>query len=141
MLTVMWSRADDKANKDDPLAKDLELLQGKWELMHGDDGQGGATLRSVKEIKGNRETLRRYDAKSGKQTREQSVDFTLAASGTVHVCTFYPVGGDAAKGQSFIYKVDAENFFDVPGLLQGDTFRNYQAKPTVWHWKRVKETQ
>ena len=26
----------------------------------------------------------------------------------------------------------------VAGLLHGDAYRNYQASPTVWHWKKVK---
>ena len=140
-VSVMWLRAEDKPAADDPLAEDLKLLQGKWELFHGDDGKGGPTLHSVKEIKGNRETLRRYDVKTEKVLREHSVDLALTASGSVRVCTFYAVDGDPKNGASFVYKVDAENFYDVPGLLQGDTYRNYQDKPSVWHWKKVKETK
>ena len=139
-VCVMWAPAQDKP-ADDPLAKDLQLLQGKWELLHGNDGQGGPTLRSIKEISGNRETLRRYEVKTEKLVREHSVDFALTASGDVRVCTFYAVGGDPKNGASFLYKVDAENFYDVPGLLHGDAYRNYQDTPTVWHWKKVKETQ
>jgi hypothetical protein len=136
---VTLSQAQDNKPQDDVLAKDLQLLQGKWELLHGNDGKGAPTTRSVKEIKGNQETLRRYDAKSGKMTREHSVDFTLTSSGSVRVFTFYSVGGDPKQGSSFVYKVDAENFYDIPGLLHGDTYRNYQESPTVWHWKKVKE--
>ena len=128
--------AQDKAPNDDPLAQDLKLLQGKWELLHGN---GGPTLRSVKEIEGNRETLRRYDAKSGKLIREHTVEFVLSRSGDVRVFTFYSVGGDAKQGQSFVYKVDGQSFYDIPGLLQGDNYRNYQESPIVWHWKKVKE--
>jgi hypothetical protein len=131
--------AQDKAPNDDPLVQDLKLLQGKWELLHGNEGKGAPTLRSVKEIEGNRETLRRYDAKSGKRMREHTVEFILSRSGDVRVFTFYSVGGDPKQGQSFVYKVDAENFYDIPGLLHGDTYRNYQESPTVWHWKKVKE--
>jgi len=127
-----------KEPKDEALAQDLKLLQGQWELLHGNDAPGGPTLRSVKEIEGNRETLRRYDVKSGKLLREHTVEFTLARSGDVRVFTFYGVGGNPKQGQSFVYKVDGESFYDVPGLLQGDTYRNYQESPTVWHWKRVK---
>src|SRR6476620_10697786 len=61
------SQAQGKADED-PLAADLKLLQGKWELVHGNEGKGAPTIRSVKEIKGNRETLRRYNLKSGKVT-------------------------------------------------------------------------
>ena len=136
---VTLSHAQDDKPQDDPLARDLELLQGKWELLHGNEGKGAATILSVKEIKGNRETLRRYDVKTGKLTREHSVDFTLSSSGSVRVFTFYGVGGDPKQGQSFVYKLDADNFYDIPGVLQGDTYRNYQDRPSVWHWKKVKE--
>lgn len=121
----------------DVLAEDLKLLQGKWELALGNDGAGRPTLYSVKEIAGNRETLRRYDGKTGKKIREHAVDFTLSQTGGVRVFTFYPVGGDPKQGQSFVYKVDADNFYDVAGLLQGDGYRNYQATPAVWRWKRI----
>jgi hypothetical protein len=134
------ARAQEDKPADDVLAHDLELLQGKWELLHGNEGKGEPTIRSIKEIKGNQETLRRYDVKTGKLTREHSVDFTLTRSGDVRVFTFYSVGGDSKQGQSFIYKVDAGNFYDIPGLLQGDDYRNYQETPRVWHWKRVKQS-
>ena len=138
-VCVVLSQAQDAKPGDDVLKEDLKLLQGKWEMLHGNEGQGEPTIRSVKEIEGNRETLRRYNIKSGKMTHEHSVDFTLASSGNVRVFTFYPVGGDPKQGMSFVYKVDADNFYDVPGLLTGDTFRNYQQTPKVWHWKRIKE--
>jgi hypothetical protein len=136
---VSLAQAEDPKSDADPLAHDLELLQGKWELMHGNEGKGAPTIQSIKEIKGNRETLRRYDVKTGKVTREHSVDFILSNSGSVRVFTFYAVDGDPKLGQSFIYKVDADNFYDIPGLLQADTYRNYQDRPSVWHWKKVKE--
>ena len=123
----------------DVLSDDLQLLQGKWELLQGSDGAGGPAFYSVKEIVGNRETLRRYDGKTGKKIREHEVEFTLSLSGDVRVCTFYGVGGNAKQGQSFIYKVDGETFYDVSGLLQGDAYRNYQDTPVVWRWKRIED--
>lgn len=125
--------------EEDPTAADLKLLQGQWELFHGNEGKGAPTIRSVKEIVGNRETLRRYDIATGKVLREHSVDFKLTRSGSVNVFTFYAVGGDPKNGGSFVYKVDNENFYDIPGLLTGNEFRNYQANPVIWHWTRVKE--
>ena len=38
---------------------------------------------------------------------------------------------------SFVYKVDKDNFYDIPGLLYGDKFRNYQDRSNIWHWKRL----
>lgn len=141
ILSALVSQAQEKKAEADPLADDLKLLQGKWELTHGKDAAGQPTLHSVKEIKGNEETLRRYDAKTGKMTSEHTVAFALSQSGDVRVFTFYPLGGDPKQGASFVYKVDAESFYDIPGLLHGDTYRNYQPSPTIWHWKRVKETK
>lgn len=134
----MPTQAQD-ARPADGLAEDLRLLQGKWEMLHGNDGAGGPALYSVKEIAGNRETLRRYDAKTGKKIREHEVEFTLSASGDVRIFTFYGVGGDPKQGLSFIYKVDAKNFYDIPGLLQGDAHRNYQDTPNVFRWKRIED--
>ena len=133
------AKPEDSKSDEDVLAQDLKLLQGQWEMLHGNEGRGEPTIRSVKEIEGNRETLRRYDARTGQLTHEHSVEFTLSRSGDVRVCTFYSVGGDAKDGLSFVYKVDAENFYDIPGLLDGDKYRNYQQMPRLWHWKRVKK--
>ncbi len=127
--------ADDAADKD--LAADLVLLQGSWELLHGNEGKGPANTRSVKTIEGNIETLRRYGIKSGKLGHEHSVEFKLSKSGSVRVFTFYGVGGSPKHGESYVYKVDKNNFFDIPGLLHGGEYRNYQSHPKVWHWKRV----
>jgi len=135
---------DDKPPEEQPaadvLAQDLKLLQGTWEMLHGNEGRGAPTIRSVKQIEGNRETLRRYDARTGQLTHEHSVELVLGRSGDVRVCTFYAAGGDPKRGLSFVYKVDAENLYDIPGLLGGD-YRNYQQTPKVWHWRRVKETK
>lgn len=119
------SKIDDKE-----LAADLNMLQGSWELMHG-------KTRSVKTIEGNKETLRRYDAKTGELRSEHSVTFELSKSGAVRVFTFYLQPG--GPSMSFVYKVDKDNFYDIPGLLHGDKFRNYQKRPSIWHWKRLAE--
>lgn len=136
----LMSTADDTEAVDQELAGDLKLLQGTWELVHGNEGKGRPTTRSVKTIVGNQETLRRYSIKTGKLVREHSVEFKLSKSGNVRVMTFYRVGGSPEQGLSYVYKVNEENFWDIPGLLQGGLYRNYQDTPTIWHWKRVRET-
>ena len=137
LMTSLQAQAD-KA-EGDAIAGDFKLIQGKWELFHGNEGKGPPTVRTVKEVNGNRETLRRYIIATDKMFHEHSMEFTLSTSGNVRVFTFYPVGGNPKEGQSYVYKVDAENFYDIPGLLHGDDYRNYQETPTIWHWKRVKE--
>ena len=134
------TRADDGTNETDKdLVADLALLQGTWELLHGNQGKTPATTRSVKTIKGNTETLRRYSIETGKLKHEHSVEFELSKSGSVRVFTFYAPGGSPENGLSYVYKVDKNNFFDIPGLLHGDRYDNYLPKPKVWQWKRVVE--
>lgn len=136
------SFAQETANETNKeLEADLALLQGTWELLHGNEGKGSPNTRSTKTISGNTETLRRFKIATGEMTREHSVEFELSKSGSVHVFTFYAPGGSSENGVSYVYKVDKNNFFDIPGLLHGDQYRNYQKKPQVWHWKRVDEQQ
>lgn len=141
-LTLIARAQDDKAVEQAPdkdIAADWKLLQGTWELIHGNEGKGRPTVRTLKTIEGNKETLRRYAIDTGKMVHEHSVELQLTKSGSVRVCTFYGVGGSPDDGQSFVYRVDKENFWDIPGVLQGDEYRNYQPEPTVWHWRRVDE--
>lgn len=128
-----------KLTEDKEIAADWKLLQGSWELLHGNEGKGRPTIRTTKTIEGNKETLRRFAVDTGKMVHEHSVELQLSKSGDVRVCTFYGIGGSPDDGMSFVYKVDEENFWDIPGILQGDDYRNYQKDPTVWHWKRVVE--
>ncbi len=134
----LMSDAQEADKLDQELEADLKLLQGSWELHHGNEGKGRPNTRSVKTIEGNRETLRRYSVQTGKLIREHSVEFKLSRSGSVRVITFYRVGGSPEQGLSYVYKVNEENFWDIPGLLQGGEYRNYQNNPTIWHWKRVR---
>ena len=139
LMTGLGSAAS-AADDDDPdLVADLKLLQGSWELLHGNEGKGPPTIRSVKTIVGNIETLRRFSIETGQMLHEHSVEIALSKTGDVRVATFFRAGGNKQNGLSYIYKVDEGNFYDIPGLLHGADFRNYQEKPTIWHWKRVKE--
>ena len=131
--------AQEKPKTDPELAADLKLLQGSWEMQHGNEGKGRPNTRSVKTIEGNKETLRRYSVATGKQVHEHSVEFKLSKSGSVRVMTFFREGGSPEQGLSYVYKVDQENFWDIPGLLQAGEYRNYQDQPTIWHWKKVKD--
>lgn len=135
-----WAADEDYADIPE-LAADLKLLQGKWEMIHRREGSGPPNLRSTKEISGRKETLRRFELDSGKLIYEHTVEIALSKSGNVHVVTFHAVGGKPDDGLSGIYKVDAENLFDVPGLLQGKEYRNYAPTPTVFHWRRAKEEE
>ncbi len=139
VTAAFLAHAEEPQPIDKGLAADLKLLQGSWELVPGDQDKDLLTIRSVKTIEGNTETLRRYNIETNTLTGEHSVEFKLTKSGNVHVFTFYGVGGTPERGMSYVYKVDEENFWDIPGLLRGDDYQNYLPKPTLWHWKRVVE--
>ena len=135
--TVACFAQEADENVDKELAADLKLLQGSWELMHGNEGKGAPTVQSIKVIDGNKETLRRFNAKTGVLLHEHSVQIKLSKSGHVRVMTFFPVGGSPEQGLSYVYKLDKDDFYDIPGLLHGDEYRNYQNEPKIWHWKRL----
>lgn len=123
----------------DPGIDDLKLLQGSWELRHGNEGKGAPTLRSVKTIVGNRETLRRYSIPTGKLLSERTTEFELTKSGPVRIFTFHPVGAEPKSGFSYVYKVNNNEFYDVTGLLHGIEYRDYSDAPSIWRWTRVIE--
>lgn len=140
LVSVVSGFAAEDVKPDVALAKDMELLQGGWEMRHGNEGKGEPTIRSTKLILGNRETLRRYSIASGELLSEKTVEFKLSRSGPVRVFTFYPVGGDAESGLSFVYKVDENEFYDTTGLLHGTEYRDYSSVPTTWRWTRASKT-
>ena len=134
MLFALATRSMPAApsSEQDDLAADLKLLQGSWELVTQTEGLNAPTMRSVKTIEGNRETVKRYRLPSGEQATEQTVEFKLSKNGDVRVFTFFPVGGTAAEGKSYVYRVDHDSFYDVPGLLDDKRYDNYQVLPKVW---------
>ena len=92
--------------------------------------------------------MRRFSVATGKKTHEHSVAFRLSKSGDVRVMTFYPVGGSPENGLSYVYRIDEDNFWDIPGLLQGANLiahesdqRRYHDSDTVAHQGRQLEAQ
>ena len=116
--------------EDQELAHDFESVQGTWEMF-------GRTIRNVKIIKGNQETIRRYKIETEEMVHEHSVEFQLSKTGDVRVFTFYGIGGAPDQGWSYVYKVDEDSFWEAPGLLQGSKYRNSRDEPVVFQWKRV----
>ncbi|MEQ9067849.1 MAG: hypothetical protein RLO18_14050, partial [Gimesia chilikensis] len=143
LLTVapLAVQADEepRTSKNDPeLQEDLKKLQGTWELYHGNELKGAPNTRSVKMIEGNIETMRRYNLQ-GKLAREWQVEFILQKDGDLKIFTFYPVGGKPGQGASFLYRIQGDRFFDVPGMFTGEKYRNYLREPAFWVWNRVKD--
>jgi hypothetical protein len=124
-----------------PDGGDLDRLQGKWERELTEENTKAGLRRVIKEIKGNKETVAFY-GEGDKLQRRQTVDFRLERNGDVHVFTYFNfevTDGDGAgtKRQasvSYVYRVDLEFFFEVTGLLPGQT----EQPVAVFRWKRVK---
>ncbi len=72
----------------------------------------------------NRETLTRFSMATGKKIHEHTVEFRVTKSDAIHAMTFLGVGGKPHKGLPYVDKVDEQNFWNIPGLLQGKDCRN-----------------
>ena len=122
------------------IAKDLELYQGAWELLHG-GGDNGPTTRSVKTINGNKSKVQRYDIDTGKLLRQHDSTFELAIEGGVRVHRYriHREGGGGISS-SFIYKVDEDHFYEVNGFLLANEQERFQFKPNLVRWKRIAES-
>jgi hypothetical protein len=122
-------------------ASDIDRLQGQWERELTAENTKDGFRRIIKEIKGNKETVTFY-GEGDKLLRKQTVDFRLEKNGEIHVFTYFNfevTDGDGAgtKRQapvSYVYRVDLEYFFEVTGLLPGQT----QQPVAIFRWKRVK---
>lgn len=137
-LAVQADEEPRTSENDPELQEDLKKLQGTWELYHGNELKGAPTIRSVKMIKGNIETMRRYNLQ-GKLAREWQVEFILQKDGDLKIFTYYPVGGKPGQGASFLYRIQGDRFFDVPGMFSEKKYRNYLREPAFWVWNRVKD--
>ncbi|QDT79383.1 hypothetical protein Mal35_28410 [Gimesia maris] len=126
------------SENDAELKEDLKKLQGTWELYHGNELKGPPNTRSVKIIEGNTETMQRYNLQ-GNMVREWQVEFILQKDGDLKIFTYYPVGGKPGQGASFLYRIQGDRFYDVPGMFTGEKYRNYLREPAFWIWHRVKE--
>lgn len=136
---VVQADEEPRTSENDPeLQEDLKKLQGMWELYHGNELKGAPNTRSVKMIEGNIETMRRYNLQ-GKLAREWQVEFILQKDGDLKIFTYYPVGGKPGQGASFLYRIQGDRFFDVPGMFTGEKYRNYLREPAFWVWNRVKD--
>ena len=126
------------SENDAELKEDLKKLQGTWELYHGNELKGPPNTRSVKIIEGNMETMQRYNLQ-GNMVREWQVEFILQKDGDLKIFTYYPVGGKPGQGASFLYRIQGDRFYDVPGMFTGEKYRNYLREPAFRIWHRVKE--
>jgi serine/threonine protein kinase len=135
----MGAARSEKAKEEAWPVSDLKLLQGKWETTEG--SAVGEAARSVKEIKGNKETVTWYDRK-GAVLRSRRVVIRLAKSGTAKTFSFseMEILDGPNKGQmlnetgTYIYALDKDTFYEANGLMQGDG-----GPPSFSVWKRVRQ--
>lgn len=128
------------------LEQDLAMLQGKWErepAEYDEPPRPSDAERSVKEIKGNRETITYYGA-DGKVIRATAADFRLEESGRVKLYTYsnWRVTAGEGKGKtvagpkSYIYRLKEDRVYEGHDLL---TDADPETRPKVQVWKRVGE--
>ena len=127
----------DESETKKAIAKDLKLYQGTWELLP--TAANSLKYRSVKTIKGNTSTIRRYDIDTGELVREHTSTFELLIDGGVRVNRFR-IGTGRGRGFAYIYKVDDQYFYEATGLLQKDEYRTYTREPKLFRWKRTADS-
>jgi hypothetical protein len=118
--------------------QELASVQGKWKRTVKTDG---GILTLVKEHVGNKTTLSILDPNDGILAVKSS-EFRLELDGKVRVFTYFnnlftagPQAGQADKAfKSYIYRVHGDTFFEIHGMLKGDS-----GPPTVFTWQRVNE--
>jgi hypothetical protein len=118
--------------------QDLALVQGIWTNTYR---TGGSTIRAVRRIEGNRETLTRYAG--DRVVSAASVAFRLERRKDVKIFTFFnlEVTEGPQKGhkdpteQSYLYHVDHDSFTEVWGLIEGDLHA-----PEMIVWRRAEGT-
>lgn len=114
---------------------DLLRLQGEWEMKIQ---QGDVTIRIVKSVKGNLETVRRYQ---GEQLiHEHVVEFELIETDSVKLMrwkngrvTKGPNAGQKMADGQFIYRLEGDQWLSVFGFLKGE-----QRPPGIEAFSRVK---
>jgi hypothetical protein len=126
-LLGMGVRAQDDRGGGDPLKKDAEALQGRWERVLTTDTNNalGKAKRAVKEIKGNRETVTWY-GDNDEVIRCHRVTFKLSESGKVRVFTYSDMEVRDETGNwtkvaatgSYVYRIDNDQFYEANGFLQ-----------------------
>jgi hypothetical protein len=125
-------------NDEAMLKQDLARLQGTWEIR---GRMQGRWVRSVQAIQGNQSTVTRYD-ENGKVLAAHTAQFALSRDGRVRLFTFWNQeftagpnkGKTRAERRSFVYRVDANTFYEARGLLVDEP-----ESPGLNLWKRAGE--
>src|SRR5438067_1297468 len=139
---AMQASAQDKKDAGDPLKKDAELLQGKWErVMTTDTSALGKAKRAVKEFKGDKETVTWYNDKD-EVIRSHRVTFKLSECGKLRIYNYtdMEILDGPGKGQkvdlnnSYIYRVGEDSLVETAGFFQDELPLCSFAR-----WKKIEE--
>lgn len=114
-------------------------VEGTWERFHTDPN--GKTIRAVKEHKDGR-TTHTVTTEQGEILSQHESRYELQSGEQVHIFTFLAaaitggpnIGQKVAGRYSYAYRVERDTFYEVRGILTGDT-----SPPAVIVWKRVRE--
>lgn len=123
--------------KGDTLKEDMTKIQGKWERTFTVDGKA---VRLVKEHKGNKSTLTKYE--NNEVFQRHTSEFKLSKTDDARIFTFSKIeiteGKDKGKKYteqySFAYRIDRGKFYEFRGALIGDELFD----PEMNVWTRVK---
>ena len=133
LLPTFARGEDDAAN-----AAEMARLAGRFERTV--KNEAGTEFRVVKDVAGDQSTVTTYDD-VGQVVTAHTSTFKVEDRAGLRVLTFYNLKATAGpdKGreqpapQSYIYRLEGNNFAEAWGLLPDD-----KSPPRIIFWKRVK---
>ena len=140
LLAVGCAASSGSSRSDGAARGDAAQLQGTWEQQPDEGPAASPRQRVVKTVDGNTETVTTYGA-GGEVVHAQTAKFRLARRGGVPVYTFYDrhitAGPERGRGdaapRSYVYRLRADEFDEVWGLLPGQE----QREVVVKRWRRA----
>ena len=110
--------------KEDRAKQVLANAQGKWEVMLK---SGNEEIRSVKEIKGNKETVSRY--RGDELLHQWTVDFDITHEDGFNTFTYRNMtfthgpnkGRVVSEPRSYLFRIYYDRWYEIHGLREGQT--------------------
>lgn len=145
LLGSVEVRARDDTGAGDPIKKDMEVFQGRWERVQTADSGNilGKAKRVVKDVKGDRETITWY-GDGDRVIRSHRTAFKLSESGKVRIFTYGDMEVLDETGKwtkvkstgSYIYRIEKDQFYEGTGFLyDSPPYFNFSV------WKKMAEKE
>lgn len=119
----------------DPLADDLEAMQGVWVREFAN--QAGVRMRVEKKVEGEADTVTEFDAQ-GNIMHAHTSTFELAQHGPLRTFVIHntlvtagPNTGARRGGRAFVYRIEGNRMIEAWGLLETD-----RGAPVVIIWQK-----